>query len=274
MRRLLFVALTLLASGCGPFGAANDASNIAHPYPAGCADFDLSARRCQAILDWAVVKSGTAGRAIASVDLFGDPGCGPSYTNIQCTRTMSFVVRMRVHFGDGGSFEDSVFCGVGGQYSILCTETPEIALGGPTMDGSGYRDVPCANETGEGCGIPWPSADPAALAAARPLRVPVLDIAIDHEGPYDIEVGHAVVPNGVIASSRVRLGNPMTQAVTVSDDGILFEVRPADPTAPPFDNYYSRGWHPGPEEVVVSLRFRVTAFSPGAVIQIRDVVVE
>jgi hypothetical protein len=249
--------------------------NVPRPYPDGCQEFSLSARRCDAIVRWAVRQAGDANRPVDAVDLLGDPGCeaevGPG---VMCFRTMAFVVRVRAHFVDGGSTEQSVFCGVGGQYSILCTETPEILVSGPTLDGSGYRDVPCANDTGEGCGLPLPSADPAAAAAARPLRIAAREIPIDRVGHYDVELGHAVLRNGVVATSAIELANKLTQDVAMSENGILVDVTSIVPGAPPFHNYYDRGWHAGPEEVVLTLRFDVVDFTPGAVLQIRDVDLE
>jgi hypothetical protein len=274
-RRAALIVASLTLAGCAVFNAGTvPTGEVSRPYPEGCAHFDLSARRCKAILDWAVAQSHAAS-AVTSVEMLGDPGCGAGIDpNVLCKRSTSFVARMRLHFDNGGSVDESVFCGVGGQYSLLCTETPEIQIGGVTMLGSGYRDVPCDNDTGKGCGLPLPSADAAALAAARPLRVPTLDIPIDHVGHYAVEVGHAIVPNGVISTTTAVLVNPMTQTVSVTEAGINVDVRPVDPGAPLFDNYYTRGWHPGPEEVVLTLRFDVREFTPGAVLQLRDLVVE
>jgi hypothetical protein len=220
-------------------------------------------------------KTKLAAAEVASIDLLGDPGCGTDDPDVLCTRTTSFVVRVRVNRVNGGSKEQSVFCGVGGQYTILCTETPEIRIGGPTLDGGGYRDVPCSGENGERCATPLPSPEPKAVAAARPLDVDALDIPIDHVGHYAVEVGRAVLPNGVVSRSRFTLADPTPESFSVvPESGVQLDVRSLDDGAPPFDNYYLRGWHPGTEQVVVTLTFDVTAFSPGAVLQVRSLIVE
>lgn len=268
------VAAASLMIGCGiiPRGGMASTPEVPLPYPAGCAAFELSPRRCQAILDWVVTQTGSSGRALTAVELLGDPGCGNSDPNVLCENGGGrLVVRMRLHFADGGSAEQGVGCGIGGQYTILCTETPEIRVGSIA---DGYRDVPCGNENGVGCGSPLPSADGAALAAARPLRVAALDIPIDHVGRYQFPVGRATLANGVLSTAEFRLANPRTQAVLVTEEGVSLQIRSADPAGKPFDNYYVRGWHSGPEEVIVWLQFDVMAFDPGAALQVRDLVVE
>jgi hypothetical protein len=62
---------------------------------------------------------------------------------VLCTRTNQFIVRVRFQMADGRSAEQSLFCGVGGQFSALCTENPEINISSPTL--SGYRDVPAGS---------------------------------------------------------------------------------------------------------------------------------
>lgn len=267
------VAAASLMIGCGliPRGVVAPTPEVPLPYPAGCAAFELSPRRCQAILDWVVVQTGSSGRALTAVELLGDPGCGFSDPNVLC-KGGAFVVRMRLRFADGGSAEQSVGCGgVGGQYSILCTNTPEIRVGSLM---NGYRDLPCAGEDGQGCATPLPTLEPAAIAAARPLKVARLDVPIDHTGHYEIEAGRASLPNGVLSRAEFFLVDKRTQAISVTNSGINLFVRPADPTGKPFDNYYSHGWQPGTEEVVAVLVFDVTRFDPGALLQVMSLAIE
>jgi hypothetical protein len=196
--------------------------------------------------------------------MLGDPQCGAGIDrNILCKRTTMFVVRMRLHLVDGAAVDESVFCGVGGQYTILCTETPEIALNGPTF--GGYWDTTGAT----------PPPVPAKLrAASRPLHVAALDVAIDHVGHYEVLLGHAVVPLGILTRATVALADPRTQAVTITPDGIRFVIRSAAAGGKPFNNLYERGWHDGTEEVLALLVFDVTAFEAGAVLGVRGIVVE
>jgi hypothetical protein len=267
------IVASLAFGACNVLAPGNaTTAEVAVPYPEGCAAFQLSARRCKAIVDWAIEQSNAGGRDVASVGLLGPGGrCKRTETTL-CVSTTSFVVRVRLQFDDGGTAEQVVSCGIGGEYSILCTEQPQIRFSGETM--GGYRDIPCANENGVGCATPLPALEPVAIAAARPLHVATFDIPIDHEGHYEVELGRATLANGVLSDSRARLGNPATQAVRMRDEGIQLDVRSMDPGAPPFGNYYQRGWHPGIEEVIVSLRFDVVSLDRGAVLEVRDVVVE
>jgi hypothetical protein len=266
---LLAVALGIALSGCALFTPGKGSQESGAPYPQGCAAYDLSARRCKAIVEWVIEQEKVRQQDVSSVDLL-DPT--PCPAGRMCKSTASLFVRVRLHLANGGVAERTIGCGVGCQYSILYTETPEISIGGPVL--GGYRDVPCANENGEGCGTPLPTPDAAAVAGARPLRVAAFDVAIDHAGHYDVEIGRAVLPNGVVSKAWIELANKMTQAVTLTDSGIFVDVHSTTPGAPSFDNYYLRGWHPGPEEVAMTLRFDVKDFTPGAVLQIRNVVLE
>jgi hypothetical protein len=223
-------------------------------------------------VDWAIEQSNAGGRDMKSVGLLGPGGrCKRTATTL-CVSTTSFVVRVRLNFAAGGTAEQVVSCGIGGEYSILCTEHPRIRFSGETM--GGYRDIPCANENGGGCATALPALAPDAIAAARQLHVAAFDIPIDHDGHYDVELGRATLPNGVLSDSRARLGNPATETVRMRDEGVELDVRSINPGALPFRNYYQRGWHPGTEEVIVSVRFDVVSFDPGAVLQIRELIVQ
>jgi hypothetical protein len=273
---LAAVALALVAltsGGCQllglPGGSPDLESGIA--YPDGCAVYDLSPRRCKAIVEVIGDRVGIAGREVTHIELLPDPGCGkPTDPKVLCTRTMAFVARVRFRFADGGSAEDSVFCGVGGQYTILCTETPEIRISSPTM--GGYRDVPCAGEAPDGCATPLPTLEPTAESAARTLTIAVRDIPIDRIGKFEVSLGRAVLPNGILTQARFGLRDLKVQTFSVAD-AIWLDVRSIDPDAPPFDNYYVRGWHEGTETVEAVVIFEVMSFEPGAVLELRDVVV-
>lgn len=259
------IAALAVAASCALL-PTHSAGGGGSSYPAGCADFDLSARRCEAIVNWAIKQAGGVGQ-VSAVELLGDPGCGDPDPHVLCGRTTRFVVRVRLTFQGGQSADESVFCGIGAAYSILCTETPEIRVGSIE---NGYRDVPCADENGNGCATPLPAFEPAAAAAAKPLLVPTLDVLIDHVGSYVVEVGRAVLPNGVLTAAHFQLADPKTQTFAVSEYGVVLHVDSIDPAGRPFDNYYRHGWHRGTEEVRVSLAFDVTAFTPGAHLQVRN----
>ena len=238
------------------------------PYPIGCAAFDLSAHRCQAIVD--SLAAGFKIRPIdaTSIELLGDPGCG---AGVPCIRTGSFVVRVRFHMPDGSAPEDSLICGVGGQYSILCTESPEIPVSA-NLQIQGYHDIPCAGDTPVNCPSPVPTIDPAAAPDARPLLVKALDIALDRVGAYSVDLGNATVANGILTDASFTLADVHPTTWSTSEDGVRLVIESLD-GGPPFSNMYEHGWRPGVERVIAKAVFEITKADPGAVMQIRDVVV-
>src|SRR5512143_1535287 len=142
------IGLLAVIAGCAslPLGlGGSDGPNVEHPYPAGCAAFGLSPRRCAAIVDALGQQAGLTPAQIASVSLLGDAGCqSDSGQLVMCARTVSFIVRARFRSVDGRTIDKSQFCGVGGQFTILCSDNPEIAVSTPT---DGYFDVPCMGDT-------------------------------------------------------------------------------------------------------------------------------
>ena len=111
------------AGGSPSNGATHRAAVRSSTFPDECPTYGLSARRCAYIVDWALREAGVAADQ-ATVELLGDPGCDGNGGT--CYRTTMFVVRVRVTPGDGPASDHSVFCGVGGERSLLCTETPRI----------------------------------------------------------------------------------------------------------------------------------------------------
>jgi hypothetical protein len=171
----------------------------------------------------------------------------------------------------GGAARDATFpCGVGSQGSIACHEDPQIVIGLP-MDG--YHDIACAGEdsTGNptGCATPVPSTDPGARAGARPLSIAAFDIPIDHDGPYEVELGRAGLPNGGLQEATASLASGTLRGI-VFLDGIRLAIEPLDAAGRPFLNAYEHGWTPGVEEVRVVLRFVVVQHEPGAILPVRD----
>ena len=146
----------------------------------------------------------------------------------------------------------------------------------------GDWDIACsgADEGGNPteCSTPLPSLEPDAIARAVPLEIASRDIPITDVGPAEVLLGQATLANGVLHSATFHLAGiePGDQVLpggfTIADQ-IFLDVRPTDPSRPPFGNGYRRGWHPGTEVVNVYLTFDITDFSQGAVIPLRDVVV-
>jgi hypothetical protein len=235
-------------------------------FPDACAAYDLSPARCDYIVDWATREAGITGEP-ARVELLGDPACDDVGPNCLINRTQAFIVRVRVAAADGTSSDHPVFCGVGGQASMLCTEAPQIEI--RSAIGNGYQDVPCGT-SGTDCASPVPSISAEAAAEAQSLLVPKVVIPIDHAGEYVIELGDAVLPNGVLSGSSASLANDRRTDVLIPD-GIALEVLGED--GEPLWNAYDHGWRTGTERVHARLRFTVESFAPGSQIEITDVVV-
>ncbi len=235
---------------------------VALAYPDGCAAYALSPARCAYVVAWAAGQVGTD-PATATYELLGDPMPG-------ATCTQAFVVRVRVHDAHGASGEASVFCGIGGDASYLCTETPVIARRTPTING--YWDVPCSDEEGEVCATPVPTAGESAVAAATPLEVSGLSIPIDRVGLHEVVVGEATLADGILAEASFELAPTTPDQLLVAQDGVTLRLDSLD-GGPPFENGYAHGWRSGVELVRVTLAFEVEAFAPGAVLQVLDLVV-
>ena len=131
-------------------------------------------------------------------------------------------------------------------------------------------DLPCAGEPPTGCATPVPTPRLWARASAHPLRVPALDVPLSHLGRYEIEAGVAVLPDGYLSQLSLSLANGTDGSY---DADIRVELR-ATPTASPEPmNRYERGVMPGRHVVHVFVVFDLFAVRPGAVMQIRDLVV-
>jgi hypothetical protein len=239
------------------------------PYPDGCAAFGLSARRCAYIVDWALKQAGASADS-ATIELLGDPLCdGKPAGCVGLRLGGSFVVRVRVNPAVGRPSDQVVICGLGSEASLRCTDTPLIRVSTPT---SGYHDVPCGpapgGQSGSECASPVPTIDPSAAPLARPLVVPSVTVAIDHGGSYAVDLGDAVLPNGILSEATATLADDR-RADVIIPAGIRLEV--AGPDGKPLENAYDQGWQPGTERVDVRLVFIVESFDPGATLVITDV---
>ena len=275
---LLIVATLAVLAGCSAPGSRPTATQVVRPYPDGCAEFGFSDRRCAAIVAIARHNLKIQDPA-ATVELLSEPplsGCGPQSdgTVILCARSGGgTAVIVRITARTGAPQEAPFFCGVGSQGSIACHEDPEIVIATPM---EGYHDIACAGDDGTGnptgCATPVPTIDARAAAAARPLSIAMFDIPIDHDGPYDVELGRAGLANGALQAAAASLASKTIRDVVFLDE-IRLAVEPIDPAGRPFLNVYEHGWTPGIEEVRVVLHFQVVQHEPGAILPVRDVAV-
>jgi hypothetical protein len=253
---------SLLVAGCqaglvAPDPAATVDPNVPRPFPDGCGDVQLSLRRCDFIVWQAEKDLNVQAAEVQRVELLGDPGCGADPTSaaaaganpagrILCVRTASVVVRVRVTT-TSGTQEESILCGIpGSQYSLACSEHPEI---GVYTSKDGYFDIP-------GDATPVPTINPVAESEARPLRLGTFVVPLDHLGPYDVLVGMAILPNGILTDAAV--GSVRIDPDDVVLDGPIILKIVAEPGRRPFDNSYDRGWHEGTETVSVDVQFSIS----------------
>lgn len=240
-------------------------ADVPLPYPDGCAAYGLSPKRCAYIANWAIQQAG-ADPQTATLELLGDPRCPTECATLGA----HFVVRVRVTSPDSSWHDESVSCfGIGGQSSWLCADPPRIAVYDPIH--GGYWDVPCGNGPGPGgCATPPPSVTPAAAQKAVPLQIAQLTVPIDHTGAYSIDLGDAVLANGVLREVSATLADDARPDLSIPDP-IRVEVIGED--GKPIQNVYSHPWHPGTEPVHVRLVFTVEAFDAPTTLDLTNIVV-
>lgn len=257
-RPFLGLAMSLVVlAGCdipGLLGASGGA------YPDACESLGFGARQCGAIVARAGRDAGLDPAQITSTEIL-PPGEQPVSLGGQR------IARVRFTLANGDSRTEDFRCvGVGHASDLACASDPRIAISGGVD-----HDVPCTGEAPKGCATPPPTPRPASVAAATPLRILTLDIPIDHLGHYELQVGTASLPDGVLSERSAQLADTQPTAFWI-DDSVRLEVRPADPTRPPIGNIY-RDPFVGVEPVMVFIVFDVSETSPGAVLQVRDLVI-
>jgi hypothetical protein len=186
-----------------------------------------------------------------------------------CTRTTSFVAGVRFEVAETVTRTD-VFCGLGPP-TLVCSESP--GLEAIDLHNAGFWDVPCSGEAPAGCATPLPPPTGAAAAAGRELRIDTLDVPVGPVGHREVDIGTAVLPNGILTEATFRISDE-SQVGFLIDPGIVrMELRSSEPGRPAFDNIYARGASDGPEEVRIFLVFDVVETGPDATVRIADVIV-
>jgi len=181
-------------------------------------------------------------------------------------------INVRITLTDGTT-RDTPMC-MGLASGPTCTDMPKLEARSGLADGAGYKDVPCSDDAPPNtCGRPLPTLEPAAVAAARPLSIDRSSIPIDHVGAYEVSLGKASLPNGVVSVASFEFTDTWPADVSLEDGVAQIDLRSLEPGGKPFQNYYEHGWRPGVERVEAVLTFRVLWFEKGAILNIRDVVV-
>ena len=95
-----------------------------------------------------------------------------------------------------------------------------------------------------------------------------LAIPINHTGTYAIDLGDAVLPNGILTETTATLADDRRSDVLIPQ-GIQLQV--LGPDAKPLENAYAQGWRSGTETVHVRLVFTVGSFDPGATLELTNI---
>jgi hypothetical protein len=231
-------------------------------YPDACESLEFPPNQCDAIVAVAQTNANIAPETVISMDILPPSSQGGGLVG----RRM--VAEVRFHRSGQPDRTEEVWCsGVTRDSAFACDPKARIGISGH-ID----HDIPCATEAIETCATLPPSPRPAVQAIARPLRVPSLDIPLDHLGLYEVDAGDAGLPDGVLSTLAGSLAEPNPETFWIAD-GIGIVVRPVDPTRPPVGSVYREGFD-GVESVKVFLVFKVTELTSPSVLQVRDLVVE
>jgi hypothetical protein len=239
------------------------ASQLANLPITGCDALAFSPARCRAVV--ARARDG-ANPPLRSSDVVAATLTPPDRAGGVLLGSMPVA---SVHFDltGGGSTDVVVHCGLPGLSDRACNDNAVIYVAGGVD-----HDVPCTGEAPEHpCATLPPSPRPASVTAAVPLRVPLLDVPLGHLGHYEIPVGPAGLPDGVLSERSAGLSADAPTTFWI-DDGVRIDVRPDDPSRPPIGSIY-RAPFQGVEPIHVFLVFDVVELEPGAVLQVRDLVV-
>ena len=263
-----------LASEAAAASNVSVAPSPTHPtWPpiTGCDTLGFDARRCAAIVARATTIAGSPKGIVAVFVGPPDRTGGISLGGGMSIATVDFTLT------DGTHNRADIRCGnsFGGVSSDrACSADPQIRL----FSGVSH-DTPCGPDPcGEGNpgATPPPSPKPAVIAASEPLVLRVFDVPIDHVGHYEVLVGAASLPDGLLSERSGGIGDPRPTGYWI-DSGVSIVVRPGKPctgeACPSIDSIYHASFH-GPQPVHVYLVFDVVELTvPGTVLEIRNLVV-
>lgn len=271
---LASIALSLAVIGCSTASPA--AENSAAPSltltPTGghapaqgspACPSDMSLVRCLVLADAAAFQLNTTRENVIAVEVLPEPS--PPLVLIDGKlvpqkRSGGGPIVVRVTLADGSTHEVSMGCG-GVNMTPPCVSEPHLMA-----VSNNDRDHPAG-------ATPVPTAAPDALADATELRIDRLDIPIDHVGLFEVELGQARLPNGLLTDSGFKLVDDWPSDITILDGIVRLEVRSME-DGKPHGNLYEHGWRQGTELVEAVLVFDVFRFEPGAVLSISDVLVQ
>ena len=254
MRRLAMLLVGLVVAGCNLIPKVAD-------IPHDCAA-EYPPARCLAIADQVAAEVDRDRGDVSAVTIVPDPPPDGAVLG------GAWPITIRLTFRDGTTHQAQI-CG-GLAIAPACSDDPH--LDGRSVLGA-YHDVPCAGEPPDGCPSPMAAPEPDAVAAAEPITIGARSIPIDHDGPFEVELGRGSLANGILTDASFALQDPWPPDVAFRDGVIFLDVRSLEPDGRPFDNIYLHGTRPGVERVAAILRFDVLWFEPGADLGILDLIV-
>lgn len=263
-RRVQGAAVLLAIVGLALGWNARSPGEVA--FPEGCDGLGLTERRCAAIVAAAASLLEIDPEDASSVVLALGPAC-PSGIDDECIHARAPFVTVRFERPGVAAAEQGVSCyGVLRELSLVCADPPAI------LEADGVdRDVRCEGEPPDGCATPVPTIDPAVQPEARPLEIAELAVPLDHVGRYEVPLGTARLPNGVLTEATFALLERHQKGFLLDDSVVRLVVRDRDGRV--FGNVYDIGWSEGTVEVTASLVFDIVEFEPGTVLHVREIVV-
>jgi len=257
MRRgIALVIIGMLVAGCAMLADLQGA-------PKPCVEV-YSEARCLAMMDVAAAEVGRNRGDVTAIAIVPQPPREPTLGG-------GPPIQVRIGLADG-TIHDAMMCGL---LSIAPACSDEPRLSARSVMG-GYSDVPCGAEPAdapEDCATPFPPPKAEVVAAAAPVLVEESSIPIDHVGQYEVPLGQGSLPNGILTEASFDFAEAWPDDIALADGAARLELRSLEPDGKPFENYYMHGWRPGVERVRAVLTFEVLWFAPGAVLEIRNVVV-
>jgi len=221
-----------------------------------------SERRCLAIADAATAFSDRTRDDVGQVLIV--PSAPPEDGELQ-TLGGATPITVRIVMQDGTT-SDTNMCG-GIPSGPACADAPQPWDLDHDLVGGGYHDVPAGSS-------PIPSIDPRVVGGGVPIEVASRTIPVDHVGPHEVSLGIGALPNGILTQATYRLPDPWATDVTfASDASPRLVLRSLESDGRPFDNAYAHGWREDVERIEALLVFDVKRLDPGAVIEVRDVIV-
>jgi hypothetical protein len=232
-----------------------------------CSGMSVSASYCRRLAGWMRQQTGLASNMVLRLEELPAPSCSVTVDGQTMMCNGEAPARTIRATTDTGTTVDRTLPCQGVSFEAICSDTPSLQA-----ESMSYWDIPCAAEPPAGCATPV-VPDATALKESRPLLIRSLDVPVGPIGHREVEVGHAIIPNGILSKGRFTLA-PSSQTPNgflIDPEIVRLQVVSLDPTRPPFTNVYERGRFPGVEEVKVLLVFDVAETSDSAVLHIENV---